>query len=648
MMRTRAALIEVPLLREGSPEVPLAEHPELHRHQRAALRRMAHVEACCDRLSPVCSETGAWDEGRGGGPGGDVTYVSSKVGLLCDKPGSGKSHVVMALSRTLHRPADIPIRSRVNESMTCVARQPPQDTVDTTLLVCPHGIYHQWVALLERHYRGGFVCGNRTKQGPDVKSGLLREPAPGIVLVTPLLLPLALATVSVASRRIKRVVVDESDTIALPSGASHLVSMASFLWLVTASPQNILSYPFAASLEFRHSEGRRLVRTAGFRCRLPWIKNLVASDARHPVWVDPERGDCPNARTALACTLVKCDDRFIEDSFAVPPPSVTAVACRVTNAYRILGGITSAPVLDRIGAGDDRAAMELLGIEPQRQTNVVLGVSAHLERQLRNAVAAREFCHAREYATEAAKAAALERVGKQVEELEQKISSLRDRISSSSDCLICFEPIAQKTITQCCNNSFHFGCITRWLVQSRVMATCPLCRTPIGVDSLTVVEEEGGEEGGEGGGPRPPSPRLHPGISPQKDMLENLAAVLTHTDPPPGAEPGAPRKFLIFSDNDQVLASKVARVCLDADVAAVHIKGNANVVRKAIGDFRDSTRGAALLINCNGYGSGMDMSCATDLVILRSVPRLEEQVVGRANRPPRTTQLRIWKFEYAE
>jgi SNF2 family DNA or RNA helicase len=58
-------------------------------------------------------------------------------------------------------------------------------------------------------------------------------------------------------------------------------------------------------------------------------------------------------------------------------------------------------------------------------------------------------------------------------------------------------------------------------------------------------------------------------------------------------------------------------------------------------------RAPVLLVNASFYGAGMNLECATDVVFMhRMEPHMEEQVVGRAQRPGRTTRLTVWSLVF--
>jgi SNF2 family DNA or RNA helicase len=52
------------------------------------------------------------------------------------------------------------------------------------------------------------------------------------------------------------------------------------------------------------------------------------------------------------------------------------------------------------------------------------------------------------------------------------------------------------------------------------------------------------------------------------------------------------------------------------------------------------------MLNTQYAGSGIDISCATDIVLFHSMAHKSEQAIGRAQRVGRTTQLTVHRLCY--
>ena len=75
------------------------------------------------------------------------------------------------------------------------------------------------------------------------------------------------------------------------------------------------------------------------------------------------------------------------------------------------------------------------------------------------------------------------------------------------------------------------------------------------------------------------------------------------------------------------------------------LRGNSNVMSSVLEHFKNgNTR--VLLLNTVHAASGIDISCATDLILVHDLGHGRTQAVGRCNRHPRTTSLRIHQLCY--
>ena len=66
---------------------------------------------------------------------------------------------------------------------------------------------------------------------------------------------------------------------------------------------------------------------------------------------------------------------------------------------------------------------------------------------------------------------------------------------------------------------------------------------------------------------------------------------------------------------------------------------------KRIGEFADAVETRALVVNCKNYGCGQNLNMATDVIMFHAVDsRMDEQIIGRAQRAPRVGRLNVWRF----
>jgi superfamily II DNA/RNA helicase len=103
-------------------------------------------------------------------------------------------------------------------------------------------------------------------------------------------------------------------------------------------------------------------------------------------------------------------------------------------------------------------------------------------------------------------------------------------------------------------------------------------------------------------------------------------------------------KFVVFSKLDSSYWGCMNRLRTER-VSYSLLRGNSNVMTSVLDNFKNgNTR--VLLLNTVHAASGIDISCATDLILVHDLGTGRTQAVGRCNRHPRNTALRIHQLCY--
>jgi hypothetical protein len=269
-----------------------------------------------------------------------------------------------------------------------------------------------------------------------------------------------------------------------------------------------------------------------------------------------------------------------------------------------------------------------------------------LQTALGNLLAQRRYTQSRTYADEASRDAATARIDGRIASTQAQIENLERRIRGADVCPICYdESMDNRTVAPCCGNSYCLACITRWLARN---GSCPMCKAPVDPGGLMVILPDACGPEPEAPGPAAPADDPNSLLPFRADAslgkVENLRSLMRHfaADTEAGA---GPRRVLVFSDNDEIMRRVSTEVMSAEGIPHSFLKSNAAVINAKAREFRQTRGLYALLTNIRYYGSGLDLSAATDIVLMHKVQDgMAAQVVGRAQRPPRTDPLRIWKF----
>tara|TARA_B100001564_G_C20666587_1_gene684097 strand:+ start:608 stop:1081 length:474 start_codon:yes stop_codon:yes gene_type:complete len=98
-------------------------------------------------------------------------------------------------------------------------------------------------------------------------------------------------------------------------------------------------------------------------------------------------------------------------------------------------------------------------------------------------------------------------------------------------------------------------------------------------------------------------------------------------------------RILIFSEYDSSF-TEIENLLRKHAMKYSRLKGNG--INRSVDEYRNGNL-QVLLVNSTAYGSGLNLENTTDVVLFHKMDNdIESQVIGRAQRPGRTTQLKAW------
>lgn len=593
---------------ELSAEDPVAAHPAdinvvLKPHQLSLLYRCQQFENEQLPLSQF--------DGRLNGQHRTMSesdYLRTRVGILGDQVGSGKSFVVLSLVVTNVSVNTGPSLRSYGCSQIIVCKQDRIESIKTSLLVIPHNLCSQWAGYIEGFSPNlKYLMLNKSRLiHPLVMDTISHY---DLVVVTSTFYNRIASMLTQKSIKMRRVIFDEVDDINIPSCA-HVDS--EFYWFVTASYGNLI-YPrgyhkFDSNMQrcIWHATG---VKNSGF------IKNIFM--------------DVRNNTDLIKILVLRNSPDFVQQSMRLPQMDVTNVLCKAPPSITILNGLVARQIIDALNGGDVTAALQ--HVNPANRTTedcIIQALIDKFERQLHNFKARLELYEQLQYEEESEREVDMDRVRLQMSDVQRRITSIHERISTSNTCCICFEEMPNKCVVPCCSNSYCFECISRWLASGRAPA-CPMCKhVPLRVEDLMVVQPDGS-----GRHLLPPTIPREDDLSPAHDKLQNLEAILRRR------QPGS--KFLIFSSYDSSL-STIHPILTRLSIRFSSIKGNHAVIRNKVDSYKNGDLDV-LLVNASQYGSGLNLENTTDIILFhRFNSEIEKQVIGRSQRYGRTQPLRVW------
>lgn len=612
-----------PELTENDPIAPQPDRiqTELKPHQRAALAKAITMERQGSvRYFMRHDDIQVEQQHRFTPIRGDVD-VSTNVGVLGDIVGYGKT--LTALSIIASTPTtdihiqpmkSISVTGRNISHFTATFQRPDMNPsnhfIRTTLVVVPRGpVYVQWeqtirtqttlrVLALDSLPKVRKYCpGSAT----DIQQLKQFFEAYDIVLITSTCLK---TFMNFYDRPYHdhpivawdRVMIDEAHVLL------HKLPLYNFrfLWLITGTYQVLPSCVY------------------GSRGTMPFILRELLLEDRLPF------------------LLLKGNADFVMRSFSVPAPTEHYYLCEMPRSVSMVQPFLPPHILDRINANDISGAIRELGGTSETEEDIVDLVTRDIQRDINNKTREIEYVFSLDLPQEA-KDTRLNHLRAELARFVERKTALAERISqlSTKTCVICYDTLTNPIMLPC-THVFCGVCIMNWMkTQNNYDASkreCPECRQPILCKRLIAVVDGKDASASAQRRPNPWMPFLT--IQSKEDTLMRILM-----DKPDG-------KFLVFSRFEGGIFWRMIPKLTAANIPFAEIKGTTYQMMNIIERFRNGQL-RVILLNTHYAGSGIDISCATDVVILHAMEFDKVQAVGRAQRVGRTSPLVIHNLCYA-
>lgn len=540
--------------------------------------------------------------------------MRSKMGIIGDRVGSGKSYVVLALIRShdITHHQDVVIKSYGYNTVVFNMKQ-SKTCVPTNLLVIPHNLALQWETYIT-HFADNlsYTMISKRKTLDKFLTNEEKVEDKALIVVTSTFYNKFASYVDEKGLRFQRVFYDEVDSLQIP-GCKQI--HAKFYWLITASFGNAL-YPrgFSKWEPALH----RYIWCANGISNSGFIKNLLLELSTYI------------PKNLMKVLVLKNREAFVEHSLRLPSIQKSIVRCRTPVSIRILHGLVERNIIECLNANDMQGALQYINpSNKSTEDNIVSILIDKYQKQLCNLQIRLDSTEQFIYESDQEKQAEVAKITKRYQEVEEKIKMIKERISSSNTCAICYDTMEKKTITPCCQNSFCFKCIHLWMTQQ---LKCPMCKSDIHSDTLYVVAPE---EANASSSQTPVELPSMEDVHDQHDKYTNLEIVLRKR------APGS--KILIFSNYDSSF-TQIYDILRKLRIQYEHLKGNASQINATLQRYKQGSVDV-LMINTRFYGSGLNLENTTDVMMFHKFDtEIEKQVIGRAHRMGRTDPLRVWYF----
>jgi hypothetical protein len=528
--------------------------------------------------------------------------MMTRVGVICDKPGAGKSYVALALCTGAPPNPQSTLTSVFANNAVSLTLPNTRRRHEMDVIVVPHTIVLQWQRYVAHFPKLRCVSLRRNKSINDfVRDDVAMDNTDVVLVVNTMYNNFALQMNR--NKHVRRVFFDEADSIDIP-GSIQL--NADFTWFITASSQVLLS-PRGNSVW--NAEAARIDYTTSLRAS-GWISNVFTSLRAVP----------PVFKKRM---FLKNADAYVDASFMLPDLIVAHVTCQSGKHLRVFNGLGDARLLTFLNAHDLSGALSLINPSLRdTEANIIAAFVQEHEQRLHNLTVELEGCSRMMFHDAAHRERKEAHVRTEIQHVEDLIRGIRERVMIEDMCPVCLSDEYQgKVVMRCCQKSLCLECSHKFITTCAANSNkCPWCRATMQHDGFLVVDE---------------SALVRP--DPIKDKFAAALEIISKaTDS---------QRFLVFSHHTTpltTLGSKLASM----NIVSNSIKGRSACVDKLLASFV-SGEVKVLLANSGCYGSGLNIDATTDIIIFhRMSTDIENQIIGRAQRPGRTTQLKVWYLMY--
>ena len=270
-----------------------------------------------------------------------------------------------------------------------------------------------------------------------------------------------------------------------------------------------------------------------------------------------------------------------------------------------------------IAAGDMSSAISYLGgqRDNKKLSDIIIEKEEYNIRQLEASLI---------YYTQLENKTKVEEVSQKIENTKRSLENLKNKIQEieNQECPVCYDDFdGDKILTSCCKFILCSNCIKSLILSSN---KCPFCRAQIELSSLIVSTDKSLPESEEKKQPHT-----------RKSKLETVIDIIK-------AKPDG--KFLLFSEYWHTFNS-IATSLTDNNISWAEIKGTTDSKQKNIKLYKEG-KTKVLFLNARHDGTGINLPETTDIILYHKVSsnELETQIFGRALRLGRTHQLHVHRL----
>lgn len=312
--------------------------------------------------------------------------------------------------------------------------------------------------------------------------------------------------------------------------------------------------------------------------------------------------------------IMKNDDEYVMRSMNIMPMNRYYIRCGSTREYDVLRDNVCSGVLDMLNAGDLRGAIFKLNCNVETTDDIMTVLHNKIKKDIHNKTAELNYTRSLIGTDRSVHINDLE---KEIDGLNNRLVRIQEKIDefSKTSCPLCYVDFSETTpgMLPCCDQILCMPCI----VQSKQLNKhCALCRKVIDIGEVTAISDMKVRK-----------------TSTKMDVLVKL--LRSKRD----------GRILLYSNYDATF-SNMEDMLRRNNIKYMILRGTGREISKTIERFQ-SGKINVLLLNAQHYGSGLNLQMATDVIMYHTLSlEMETQVIGRAQRYGRESELNVYKLTY--
>lgn len=356
--------------------------------------------------------------------------IDTKIGILADKIGSGKSYMILALLLENLIPKTKDTYYASNKYITIKSIDDPQKYINTNLLIVPNKLIMQWMKFINNIPALTVdLITNNTQLNNNITKN--------ICLINDTIMPVF--NEKYKNYLFNRIIIDEADTININS----LDMLGHFIWLITGTKSGI-NY-----------------------CNKKYIKNIFGVNKD---WISD------------IITIKNCD-LFINNSLKLPAIERIFIKCLSPPEINIIKQFIPANVLHLINAGNNYEAIKLLNCHEDTKENIYQVLNNNITKMINTKSLDLEIEKKNKNNIK------IKSLEKSINNLISRLKTIKNKIIDENEdiCPICLGDIINNAMVDCCGTIYCFSCIALTLEKYN---KCAYCQKKIDKNNMHIINKK--------------------------------------------------------------------------------------------------------------------------------------------------------------